>query len=345
MTRRDSARRSTVRRIAAVAIAAMLSTAGMSTAGCGPFGSTGQAAHGQVEKPSVTIAIIPSTDMAPLWVAQSEGYFAAEGLNVQLVTVGGGGAVMESLLSGKVDFAFASYPLLVHAQQDGGSKVRLKIVADASAATPDTTAVVVARNSRLRSPIDLEGMRVAVTSRGSMADLAVIAAMKADKANPAGIRWQQLTFPDMLPKLSSGAVDAAFLAEPFVSLAQANLGVWTVAQPMTGRLDGIPLTGYAALEKTTQNYPNTVAAFQRAVQRAQRETSTSEGDRALRQALVRYARVPEGIAPVLHLPAYPITTDPTRLQRVPDLMLEFGLLTTPFDIRPMILPTNANSAP
>ncbi|OLR92767.1 hypothetical protein BJP25_21690 [Actinokineospora bangkokensis] len=330
----------------AVRLAAAATAVALAASGCGLLGGSDDAAPaaaqgGGPEKPKVRVAVIPSTDMAPLWVAKSQGYFTEQGLDVELVVKGGGGDVITSLLGGDVDFAFASYPLLVQAQQKGRGATNIKVVADASAAKPDTTAVVVAKDSPLRSPADLQGKRIAVTSTGSMADLAVMAGMKAAKADTSGIQWQQMKFPDMLPKLASGEVDAAFLVEPFLSVAQAQLGVFTVFQPMTGRLEGIALNGYAALEKTTQQNPRTVAAFQRAVEKAHREAATRTGDDAVRQALVQNAGVKAEIAPVLHLPDYPITTDATRLQRVPDLMQEFGLISERFDIKPMVLGTPA----
>jgi NitT/TauT family transport system substrate-binding protein len=312
----------------------------LGTAGCGLLGGSDEAESnpsGGLEKPKIKVGIIPSTDMAPLYVALNEGYFKDEGLDVELVTLGGGGEAMTSLLGGDVDFSFASYPLLVQAQQKGKGKVDVKIVSDASAAKPDTVAVVVKKDSPLRSAADLEDKKIAVTSTGSMADLAVLAGMKAAKADTSGIKWKVMKFPDMLPKLQSGEIDAAFLVEPFLSVAQAQLGVWTVFQPMVGRLDGIALNGYAALGKTTTAYPKTVAAFQRAVLKAHRAATTPQGQNALREALMAQAKVKPEIAPVLHLPAYPLTTDPTRLQRVPDLLREFGLINEPFDIRPMIV--------
>lgn len=324
---------------AATAVALVASGCGLLGGSDGDAGAGSSA--GPVEKATVRVAIIPSTDMAPLWVAKTQGYFTEQGIEVEFVTKGGGGDVITSLLGGDVDFAFASYPLLVQAQQKGRGATNIKVVADASAAKPDTTAVVVAKNSPLRSPADLQGKKIAVTSTGSMADLAVLAGMKAAKAETAGIQWQQMKFPDMLPKLGTGEIDAAFLVEPFLSIAQAQLGVWTVFQPMTGRLEGIALNGYAALEKTTQQYPKTVAAFQRGVEKAHREAATRSGDDAVRQALIQNANVKPEIGPVLHLPDYPITTDVTRLQRVPDLLKEFGLIAEPFDIKPMVLATPA----
>jgi NitT/TauT family transport system substrate-binding protein len=310
--------------------------------GCGLFsGSAAEpdaATGGVVEKTNVKVAVIPSTDMAPLWVARDKGYFSQEGLSVELVTMGGGGDVMAALIGGDVDMAFVSYPLMVQAQLKGKGKVNLKVVADASAAKPATTAVMVAKDSPLRSAVDLEGKRIAVTSTGSMADLAVMVGMKSAKADISKIDWKLMKFPDMLPKLASREIDAAFLTEPFVTIAQSQLGAWTVFQPMVGQLDGFALTGYVALERTTTDHPKTVAAFQRAVRKVHREAGTPAGESAIRDVLVREAKVDPKIAPVLHLPAYPITTDPTRLQRVPDLLQEFNLLTEKFDIAPMILP-------
>jgi len=315
------------------AIAVLLGTAGcFGSSDDGP-GSSG----GEVEKANITVGIIPSIGMTPLYVAQDQGYFKEEGLNVKLVTLSGGGESMTGLLGGDVDFSFANYPMLVQAQQKGRGKVKVKIVADAVAAKPDLSAVVVKSDSPLRNPEDLEGRKIGVPDTGGMADLAVMSGMKAARADPSGVEWKKLSYQNMLPKLQGGDIDAAFLEEPYLSVAQAQLGVWTVLEPMAGRLDGIGLSGYAALEKTTQSYPNTVAAFQRAVLKAHRAATTPQGQNALNKALTEHIHILPEISAVLHLPAYPLTADPTRLQRVPDLMREFGQIKEPFDIKSMIL--------
>jgi NitT/TauT family transport system substrate-binding protein len=311
------------------------------TAGCGIFaGTSHQSADSPkdgVEKSDITIGVDPSIGMAPLYVALDQGYFSAEGLDVQLVPLGNAGEKLDGLLAGDVDFTFANYPAIVRAQQKAKGKAKIKIVADAVAAKPDSSAVVINKDSPYRDPDDLEGKTIGVPARGGMAELAVKSGMRAGRADPSGVDWQVMTFAEMLPKLQGGELDAAYLEEPYLTVAQAQLGVWTVFQPTVGRLDGIGLSGYAALEKTTQAYPNTVAAFQRAVLKAHRVATTPEGQKALNGALISKLRIDPEIAAVLHLPAYPLTTDPTRLQRVPDLMREFGIINKAFDIRPMIL--------
>jgi NitT/TauT family transport system substrate-binding protein len=311
------------------------------TAGCGIFVGTSQQStespDGQVEKSTITIGVDPSIGMAPLYVARDQGYFAEEGLDVKIVTLTGSGENLDRLLAGDVDLTFANYPAIVRAQQKAAGKAEVKIVADAVAAKPDSSAVVVNKDSPYRNPDDLEDKTIGVPARGGIAELAVKSGMRAARADPSGVDWQVMRFADMLPKLQGGEIDAAYLEEPYLTVAQAQLGVWTVFQPMVGRLDGIGLSGYAALEKTTQAYPNTVAAFQRAVLKVHRSATTPEGQKALNGALISKLHIDPEIAAVLHLPAYPLTADPTRLQRVPDLMREYGIIKKAFDIRPMIL--------
>ena len=294
-----------------------------------------------VEKSKINISLIPCTDVGPLWLAKKNGYFAAEGLDVTLVNKPSGPDVISSVLGGDADFGFATYPALVQAQLKTKGKVNLKVVADASAAKPDTTAVVVKKGSSLTRAEDLKGKRIAVTARGTMADLAVMAGLRAAKVDWSTVEWKQIGFADMLPKLESGEIDAAFYAEPYVTIAQTQAGVQTVFQPLTGALDGIPLSCYLATEQVTKERPKMVAAFQRAIRKAQTEAATQQGDTEVKQTMVDDANVAPDIAPVIHLPSYPISADPTRLQRVPDLMQQFGVISQKFDIKPMILPESS----
>src|SRR5258705_6418171 len=42
--------------------------------------------------------------MVPLWVAQDHGYFRRQGLDVQLLYIGGGSVAMQALIGGDVQF-------------------------------------------------------------------------------------------------------------------------------------------------------------------------------------------------------------------------------------------------
>jgi ABC-type nitrate/sulfonate/bicarbonate transport system substrate-binding protein len=44
--------------------------------------------------------------MSSLWVAQEGGYFKREGLDTELLYIGGGSLLIQSMLSGEVPFAY-----------------------------------------------------------------------------------------------------------------------------------------------------------------------------------------------------------------------------------------------
>jgi ABC-type nitrate/sulfonate/bicarbonate transport system substrate-binding protein len=53
--------------------------------------------------------------MSPLGVAQEGGYFKREGLDVELLYIGGGSLLIQSMLSGDVPFAYGPSVLVINA--------------------------------------------------------------------------------------------------------------------------------------------------------------------------------------------------------------------------------------
>ena len=87
----------TVRVTAALAVV----VAAGALAACGSSrASTGTSA---VEKPDLTVAAVPASGAAGLYIAQQDGYFTAAGLHVKIVPVASGGDVLASLVNGSVD--------------------------------------------------------------------------------------------------------------------------------------------------------------------------------------------------------------------------------------------------
>jgi NitT/TauT family transport system substrate-binding protein len=83
--------------------------------------------------------------------------------------------------------------------------------------------------------------------------------------------------------------------------------------------------------------PETLAAFLRALRQGQEIADTDRG--AVEQAMEAHRRsdgVQPAIAAVMTLDTYPLAIDPVRLQRVPNIMFQFGLLPRRFSIREML---------
>jgi NitT/TauT family transport system substrate-binding protein len=95
--------------------------------------------------------------------------------------------------------------------------------------------------------------------------------------------------------------------------------------------------GWASTGNFTKDNPKTIAAFQRAMQRG---TDLVLSDRSLVEPLlVEFSGVDAETAKMATLLTFQSKLDATRIQRVPDLMQEFGVITAPLDVSKMMIPT------
>jgi len=78
---------------------------------------------GGLEKTTLKVSILPTTDLAPFWLAQDEGYFRAEGLTVESVIAASGQASLTKSISGDADIAFSTYPPFFTARSTGAADI------------------------------------------------------------------------------------------------------------------------------------------------------------------------------------------------------------------------------
>src|SRR4051794_6148936 len=158
-----------------------------------------------------------------LYVAIERGYFADEGLDVSLERMTNPSDIFTQLAAGRFDAAGSSTgPVLFNAVQRG---IGLKVVADQSSITPRFTAtsgIVVARTAaddgRFPTVASLRGRQIAVASQGSSAEFGMLRVLGQAGLGRDDVQLTVLNFPDVNGALVNGALDAAWQAEPFVTL-------------------------------------------------------------------------------------------------------------------------------
>jgi NitT/TauT family transport system substrate-binding protein len=141
-------------------------------------------------------------------------------------------------------------------------------------------------------------------------------------------------FPNMAQALKQHKVAAAFMPQPFATNAEDSVGAQPLADLDQGAVTSLPISGYVVTKSWLQKYPKTAAAFRKALAEAQRIADTDPG--AVEKAMVQYSGVSATAAAIMASPQFPLDTDPVLIQRVADLMQEFGLLRQPYSVAPMI---------
>ena len=129
--------------------------------------STAQAAP---EKAKVSIAVGGKAALfyLPLTIAERNGYFKQEGLEVQISDFPGGAKALQAMVGGSVDVVSGGFDHVLHMNAKG---LNLQAFV-AQLATPALALGVAKRHAgRYKSPKDLKGMRIGVTAPGSSTHL------------------------------------------------------------------------------------------------------------------------------------------------------------------------------
>lgn len=282
---------------------------------------------GGLEKTDLTIGTVPVLGVAPLYIAINKGYFKNEGLNVTPKIYASGALSLPAMIKGEIDLVFSNYISLFNAQAGGAGKLR--VIAEGSASSPNSFGIYVMPNSPIREAKDLAGKKIGVNARNNIATVLTNETLKSAGVDINTLNFVEVPFPDMGAALQRGDVEAAFLAEPFITAASAGLGVNRIVDAGIGSTDGLPIDGYAATEGWVKQHPKAAAAFQRALQKAAADAANRT---ETEKVITGYAKVDPKFAPLMAPLQYPTSINPTRLQRVADLMLAQAILKAKLDV-------------
>ncbi len=298
----------------AAAVLALLAT------GCAS--ANGSAAPTGLEQTNLVVAAVPAADAAGLFIAEQDGLFSAEGLHVKIDLAVSSADVITNQMEGKYDVTMGAYPSYISA--DAKQHADLEILAAGSIMQPRNQVLMIPSDSPIRSIAQLKGKTIAVNASQNIVQLLVSALLADNGMSYKAVHFRIIPFPNMAQALRTHQVAAASMAEPFVTAAEEQVGAQPLADEDVGAAQNLPIAGYVVTRKWAQKNPRTAAAFLKALDEAQRIADTNPN--AVEKALEKYSGVNATEAAVMAVPSFPLNTDTVLIQRVADLMKQYGYL-------------------
>jgi NitT/TauT family transport system substrate-binding protein len=290
---------------------------------CGGGGDSGSSGDGRQK---VTVAALPLTDAAALYIARDRGLFVKEGLDVSIQPVQQSIQALPALSKGQVDMiASANYVTFLQADEKG--TLDLRILAEGVRTAPHMMDVLVPKDSPIKTAADLKGKTVAVNILNNIQSLTLDAIL--DQQGAGHPVYRQIAFPQMGPALQKGQVDAVHAVEPFDSAIQGELKARVLLDGGSAPVQSLPISGYVTTGAFVDKHAKAVRAFKRAIEAASK--IAAQDPAAVRAELPKYTKVTADQAKTINLPAYPATTDAAQLRRLVELMRKQGLLKKPLD--------------
>ena len=189
---------------------------------------------------------VPTTSMSmlPVFLAQDKGFFREEGIEPQLVYVGGRLQV-PALAAGEVDYSASAETVLRAAAQG----LPLKVVIYMNS----RMAVSLVAAPEVKTIAGLKGRSIGVTSIGGSLDYAAREILAKNGLNPErDARFVGLAQSEQMLALSSGSIQAAMLTPPFDSMMEKK-GFRRLV--FVGDVLDYPQGGLATTDKKIQENP------------------------------------------------------------------------------------------
>jgi NitT/TauT family transport system substrate-binding protein len=312
--------------------------AGCASAGNGTPGSSLPKVTG-LEKTNLTVGAVPVADEAGLYIAQNEGLFAAEGLHVTIKPIISSAVATKGQNDGTFDITAGNAVSYIQDQVSGRSD--LEIVAEGSLMQPGNQALYTMPDSPVTTIGDLKGRRIGVNVLNNIGQLLIGSVLQEHGLSARQVHFVAMPIPTMGQALKRGAIDVAWLPEPFGSADGEAMGLQVLADLDQGATTNFPVGWYVVTKAWAKKYPRTLTAFLYALREGQQIADSNRP--AVEQAMVKLPKpyaVPPQIAAVMTLETYPLNIAPNidrpRVQRVADEMYRFRMLTQPFNVSTML---------
>ena len=270
--------------------------------------------------------------------ALHNGFFRRNGVEVE-IAVNNGAANAAAVAGGSIQLAASNIVTLIKAHLNG---LPFQIVAPSSTYTTDNpTQVLIVRNdSGIRTASDLNGKTVAVTAIGDVLSASTLAWIDQNGGASSSVKLVELPPAAEGAALEAGRIQAAALAEPFLSQALGGGSVRIFAKIFDAIAPRFLQAAYFGTAGFINANPDVVQRFVRALLEGN-AFANAHPDQTL-PWLIEYAKIDPVVAKRARRERFGETIDPSMVQVEIDALVRLKVLEHGFDARDLFSPVVFN---
>jgi NitT/TauT family transport system substrate-binding protein len=283
-----------------------------------------------VAQQKIKLGLLPFSESLAAVIADKQGYFKEEGLEVEIAKFDSGAIAVPVLQSGRMDIVLSSTVSTFQAIEQGLDALVLAPGAIVRTAPPDTTTAVLVPKGSTKSLKDLEGKRVAVNVINSTAWLHAVALLEKHGVDRSKVRFAEVPFPQMNDPLLNRQLDAIVQVEPFRSALMTTGSAEIVGWPYVETAPDTDITQYIALTSWVQKNHATAAQFVRAVVKGAQFAASNEA--ATRDINQQFTNLNPALKDKVLLPRLGTAINLKEMNHTMGMMQKYGLLKTSVDL-------------
>ena len=275
-------------------------------------------------------AIPIDTDVV-MFLAESQGFFAKNGLDVNIQPFNTGDALVAAVLGGDIEFGSINTMSLALARQNGAPLKVIAPGAEYSSKSP-TTQMMVLKSSPIATAKDLNGKTVGINVLKGIAHVSAIAWIDKHGGDSKSVKFLEMPFPLMPPALTSNRVDAAVIAEPALTASKADSRV--LGNSYDGFAPNWMIDMYVASETWIKANPDDVHRIRAAISATAAWANTHHAESA--PVLAKISKLDEAVIEKTTRAVFAESLDPKLIQPIIDVAVQYGILTKAFSASDLI---------
>lgn len=248
----------------------------------------------------LNVGVLPDVDSIPLIIARHQGYFEAEGVNVNIQQFKSAKERDSAFQAGKLDGAVSDV-LAAAFSRDGGFDVKI------TSMTNGSYKLLVNKNAAISSINDLKGKSIAISSN-TIIEYATDMMLKEDGVQDMTIKKTPIAeIPVRLEMLQNGKVDAATLPDPLATVAEKNGAVLLNSTDKLNINPGVLIFTSSSIKSKTKGLEAFYRAYNKAVEYLKSQPVSSYID-----TVITAAGFPGDVRDSIVLPSYTKASMPSE---------------------------------
>jgi NitT/TauT family transport system substrate-binding protein len=298
-------------------------------AGLAGLGVSTPAVWAQSNLTKLRVGVVPVLDAGAFFIAQANGFFAKERLEIAVTPTPGGGPSMAALVAGQLQISMSTVTTMIQSRQEG---LDLKIISGISGSRPfpnDYSAVMVRKDAGIKTGKDVAGKTGASHLLQNLPWVCTRLWIDNTGGDSSKANIIEVHFPQQEDALLGGRVDYVATNEPFMSATISTHGdkLEIVSGLMGTMLPNTIVAAFAATGDYIAKNAEIVEAFCRAYQSAADWAQANKKSPEMIEPIATFTKLPpERLKALMAWPEFIKTVDPANLDRIGEAMKRYGAL-------------------
>ncbi len=288
------------------------------------------------ELQTLKVSYLPIIDLLQLYVGWEKGFFEEEGLKVEGQPVPGGAVSQTLVEGGSVDLGWTAVVPISAAYVKGFDFVFIAPGSFVDPSTRRTGALVVKKDSPIQSVKDLAGKKIAVNALNNINHLSILTVADFYGVDVKGMKFIEVAFPMVPAAIREGVVDAANLADPYLTVAGSEGFIRRIYDTLFPPeiMQRYLMSGWFAKRSSLEKNKDKIGRFLKAIYKA--TDYINKNPDQMPDIIAKNTKLDVNLLKKMTLPKYFAKVYKKDIQVQIDLCTKFGFIQKGFDAKEIV---------